>query len=179
VILIGFAGRKQSGKDTAAEALASLGFERIAFAGALKFMLLAFLRYRGVSDGVARHALEGDLKERPLSELGYRSMRYAMQTLGTEWGRDLMAPDIWIEAAMDRARLFSRVVISDVRFPNEVAAIRSRGGRVFWIERPGLQADDAHISEGSITAQDCDGVILNNYGSAIEFACAVVKLLST
>jgi hypothetical protein len=83
-----------------------------------------------------------------------------MQTLGTEWGRAL-APDFWVEAwkrAIERDALHASadgetvlIVVDDVRFPNEVAAIREMGGSIARIERPGAGlagSEGDHASEG-------------------------------
>src|ERR1019366_2465488 len=101
---------------------------------------------------------------------------YALQRLGTEWGRDSY-PGTWTEYALRVARsLLKRyvineaiwrydaqrglykngvgydpgypatpagVVISDVRFLNEVDAIRAAGGLVWKIERPTAGLDGA------------------------------------
>lgn len=160
-IIIGFAGRMGAGKDTAAAALT--GFENVKLAGALKAMLAALLRYQGASESTINSMLEGALKEIPSALLGGRTPRFAMQTLGTEWGRDTMASDLWIDAASRRLSQFDRVAFTDVRFPNEVAMIKARGGKVYRIERPTNcnEASDNHVSEAHIDALEVDGAIFN------------------
>ena len=90
------------------------------------------------------------------------SPRIALQTLGTEWGRGV-DQDMWIRKAMlDAQRLldkrqpnhysqrsgiiedalshwkhYSGVVISDVRFINEVMAITEHGGQAWRLRRDG------------------------------------------
>jgi hypothetical protein len=67
---------------------------------------------------------------------------------------------------MDRIRLLRestgcrRFTICGTRFGNEVAAIRERGGEIWWIERPGVTAGD-HLSDQILTADQCDRVIEN------------------
>lgn len=70
-----------------------------------------------------------------------------MQMLGTEFGRQLLGPDLWVnawrraverhleEALVDGAPL--RIVCDDVRFANEAAAIRALGGTVVLLTRAG------------------------------------------
>lgn len=178
ISLIGFAGRKRAGKDTAAEALVKVGYERIAFADALKAMTAALLKYRGASPALISRVLDGDMKEAPLDELHGRSARYALQTLGTEWGRDLMSPDFWAAAALDHAAQFDRVVISDVRFKNEIEAIHALGGSVVWVERQGLVSTGEHVSEAAIGADDCDTVIVNSYATPVSFMRSVPPSIS-
>jgi len=147
--VIGLTGLAGSGKSAVARYLVEQhGFTRGKFAGALKEMLRAYLRYRGADESTIERMMEGDLKERPTSLLNDRSPRRAMLTLGTEWGRDLIHPDIWVDTEMDARADDPRVVFDDVRFPNEHAAILRVGGIIVNIIRPGHNAIAiAHESE--------------------------------
>ena len=69
--------------------------------------------------------------------------RYALQTLGTEWGRDLHE-DIWIRFALEKRAPqkleegANFVIITDCRFPaNECRLISEAKGYVVGLERPG------------------------------------------
>lgn len=137
-MIVGFCGLIGSGKTTAAKRLEHHGFTRVRFAGPLKDMMRAL----GLSDD----EIEGNLKETPCDVLGGRTPRQAMQTLGTEWGRDLIHPDLWVNAWRKRAQQQRRVVADDVRFPNEAIAILDLGGMLVRITRSGL-ARAAHASE--------------------------------
>jgi hypothetical protein len=154
--VVGFAGYAGAGKNAAADGLGGvvLGFADPLYAG-LAVML-----------GVGEEALrDRATKELPLP-LG-RSPRHLLQTLGTEWGRELVRGDLWIYRARQRvaeaARLGAAVIaFSDVRFTNELEFIRGElGGQVWWIERPGV-VGGSHPSESSLTAADCDRVIRND-----------------
>lgn len=134
--LIGLIGKKGSGKDTAAEALEALGFQNVKFAGALKAMLRMLLAYQGADEDTIRRMIDGDLKEVPTPLLNGKTPRFAMQTLGTEWGRMLIGPDFWLDTAMKKAAL-ADTVITDVRFPNEVKAVKDNGGTVIRIVAEG------------------------------------------
>lgn len=150
--LIGLIGRKGSGKDTAALTLLSQGYRNVKFAGALKDMLRCLLAYQGTDQETIERMVEGDLKETPTPLLGGREPRYAMQTLGTEWGRYLIASDLWVRTAIRRAS-GHHTVITDVRFPNEVDAVHEAGGVCFgvtadWIAAtPGEHESEALIDE--------------------------------
>lgn len=152
---IGFCGPAGAGKSTAADRLVKRWrFNRVRFAGPLKAMMAAL--------GLSAEHLDGALKEEPTPLLCGRTPRQAMQWLGTEWGRDLIGPDFWIEAwraavegvkptfsyhgGFDPIRL---IVADDVRFANEAKAIRDRGGIIVRIERPGAGSSSgaAHASE--------------------------------
>ena len=83
-----------------------------------------------------------------------------MQTLGAEWGRDLIAPDLltmaWRQAA--KAALASGapgIVAEDCRYENEAVAIRALGGVVVRIIRPtALPQVGAHATEAQAFRAD-------------------------
>lgn len=168
-MIVGFCGRKGSGKDTASEVFERHGAVHIKFAGALKSMLVTLLLFQGVEEDVVFRMIEGDLKEIPSDYLGGRSPRYAMQTIGTEWARDLMAPDLWVQVFKAAASKFPLVVCSDVRFPNEVKAINDLGGQVYRVERLGVDRTDEHPSESMIDLLDVDGTLYNAGTSIPDF----------
>lgn len=151
-LFIGLTGRAGAGKSTVAQHLeAEWAFEPIAFADPILAMTLALFNEAGV-DGA--WAVERALKEQPAPALGVSYRRIA-QTLGTEWGRDLMGPDFWLRVAAHKvhvARLHqASTVISDVRFPNEAQWVIEQGGLLVRVTRPDLPplpADTAaHSSE--------------------------------
>jgi hypothetical protein len=145
-MLIGLTGLAGSGKSVVANVLTSeFGFTRVKFAGPLKNMLRTMLADAGFCEDDRERMLEGDLKEALIPELGVTA-RHLMVTLGTEWGRDCVQKDIWLRLWAAQADRFDRVVVDDVRFPNEVDLIRRRGGEIWRIERPGLKAG-GHVSE--------------------------------
>lgn len=145
--VVGFAGLAGSGKTTAAMHLVSAhGFARVRFAGPLKAMCAAL--------GLTPDEIDGALKEAPCELLGGRTPRYAMQRLGTEFGRDLIDPNLWVRAwraAVDRLPIGQPVVVDDCRFPNEAEAIQAAGGVLVRVVRPGAGAAAAgHSSEGQV-----------------------------
>ncbi len=166
-MLIGIAGRKFHGKDTVAKILCeTAGFEQMRFADPLKNMLRAFYRTLSLGDAAIERRLEGDIKEIPCPLLGNKTPRYAMQTLGAEWGRDMISSSLWVDALQFRAHQAGKsIVVSDVRFPNECEAIRHLGGRVFRVDAgarvPANEFSD-HASETQVDKLPVDGVILNN-----------------
>jgi hypothetical protein len=152
-LIIGICGRAGSGKSTAAEHLIRRhGFERVKFAGPLKAMTAALLEQMGA--GEPMEFIEGVFKETPIPALGDKTTRHVMQTLGTEWGRDVMGEDFWVNLA--RARIQSliedghnRIVIDDVRFENEAQMIRDLGGNVVALTDRGVEVGN-HPSEGGV-----------------------------
>ena len=99
--------------------------------------------------------------------------RLLLQLLGTEAGRDLIHPDIWINTLFKDYTPDSRWVITDVRFPNEKKKIEDHAGTTIHVVRPcpicnGLNFHkmdcglvDDHISEQSLEDTSFDYVIFN------------------
>lgn len=105
---------------------------------------------------------------------GKLSPRIMLQTLGTEWGRDAVGPNLWIDCLLRTTRKLlneegdmvpygydrleglkvrklkgfkmpAGVVVSDVRFENEFKQIQSMGGAVMRVMRPSSDAQAATI----------------------------------
>lgn len=156
-VLIGISGRKGAGKDTVGAIFRRFGVKTIAFADPL---------YQGVSTifGISIDELKDRfLKEIPHPKLFGKSPRYALQTLGTEWGRELIHNDMWVELALREADTWPYIAITDVRFDNEAVAIRHRGGSIIHVTRPGdYDVNDNHPSERGVMGVVGDYYINNN-----------------
>jgi hypothetical protein len=152
--LIGLVGRKGSGKDTAAEGLLAQGWVRLAFATPLREVVKTLFLLSDADCDDRAH------KEQP-GPMGV-SYRRGMQAVGTELIRDQLAtvlPEVgeegfWIQhmrrqIGMARERK-ERVVITDVRFPDEAEAILALGGKLILVMRPGLRTTDSHSSETGV-----------------------------
>ena len=130
--LVAFVGPIGSGKSVCADYLCShYGYTKIKFAGPLKMML----KQMGLTD----EHLEGALKEQPCDILAGKTPRWAMQTLGTEWGRDLISENLWGNVWAHRAKqllLTQPVVTDDCRFQNEAERVQKMGGMVVRVLPP-------------------------------------------
>lgn len=157
-MILGLSGAAGAGKSTAADILVrEHGFVRVKFAGPLKAMLRGYLTHLDCDAATIERLIEGDLKEQPTSLLSGASPRYVMQTLGTEWGREFIHPDFWINAWTAQARRIAAtgrsVVADDCRFENEASAIRQAGGFVLRLKRPGAGLTETqHRSEAGVEA---------------------------
>lgn len=155
-MLIGITGRKRSGKSALASALAERhGFVHVSFAEPIRRFIADIL-------GIDLADLE-TLKERPIDWLDGRTPRQLMQSIGTEWGRRMIHNELWIRSLarkLDRAE--TNYVISDLRFPNEAAIIRERGGQVIRLLRPGADSSDDHASEAPLPDALVDIQIVND-----------------
>lgn len=162
--LIGFAGQAGSGKSVCANVLMDRGYKRVKFADGLKEMLRALFRSTGIEDFEIERRMEGDLKETPDDVLLDQTPRWAMQSLGQEWGRELIHPNLWVTIWEKAARSAMDdgfdVVVDDVRYVNEVNAIRNLGGAVHIVTRPAsMLVRRDHPSE--LFDFKSDGVIVN------------------
>ena len=158
--LIAFCGYMGSGKTYAADYLVErYGYTRVKFAGPLKNML----RTMGLTD----EHIEGDLKDKPCDLLEGRTPRWAMQSLGTEWGRDLISPNLWgnlwekeVQELMSAGK---PVVVDDCRFDNEVARVKRLKGLVCLLTSPTSEQDAHHPSEALPSEPDITMVNQRNH----------------
>jgi hypothetical protein len=145
-------------------------------------MLVELLLRAGVEDRDILRMLDGDLKEQPHPALAGRTPRYALQTLGTGWGRELMATDFWVRQfliAQDTARhLGMAVVCDDMRFANEAQAIKDAGGILVKVIRPGVETHGPHASEGGLNSLTFDLVLYNTKSTAKEWGAVAADEIS-
>lgn len=175
--LIGLMGYAQSGKDTVAQTLvAELGFQRIAFADALRDMLYALnpfididVEYAGgnVLREFVRLQTVVDHKGWDRAKVEHEDVRGLLQRLGTEAGRNVLGQNIWVDTAMKKATDPGKYVFTDVRFPNEYYAILSAGGELWRIVRPGTAPVNGHASETALDGHYPDVVIHNTGNLAV------------
>lgn len=143
-----------SGKSTVARYLERHGFVRIPFAGPLKAMATGLLEGVGIDKQETWERVYGDRKEEIIPHVGITS-RKLQQLIGTEFARHLIRDSFWVDLAMSAARDMLdagvSVVIDDMRFLNEYAAVRAAGGACYRVVRPGAQVTGgSHASEGAL-----------------------------
>lgn len=175
--LVGLIGRKGAGKDTAAAVLLGKGYQNVKFAGALKGMLRNLLAYQGVAPEVVEEMVEGSLKEEPTVYLDGQTPRFAMQTLGTEWGRELIGDRFWINTTL-RLVGDKNTVITDVRFPNEMRAVDQAGGICFgisadWIKPSEGEHESEALIDDLIASLPASQKVLNKRGAVGQEAQAI------
>lgn len=192
-MIIGLSGLIGSGKNTAADYLKrSHGFTQLAFADSLKDAVGNIFRW-------PRHLLEGDTDESRIfretidawwsRRLGIKNFtpRYALQHIGTDVFRQHFSDSIWILSVESKIADLQghgySVVVTDVRFPNEMSALRSLGARSLLIspvQKPawyevarGLPSDNltqgmqdlypsVHASEYAWVQEQFDAEIVNS-----------------
>ena len=141
-MIVGLVGQIGAGKGTVADLLVDRhDFFKESFANSVKDACASIF-------GWNRAMLEGDTlesrawREQPdvwwSEKLGREfSPRLALQLMGTEAGRDVFHPDLWVHTVMRRCEQspWNNYVIADVRFPNEIDAIVKSGGKVIRVRR--------------------------------------------
>lgn len=139
--IVGILGFIGSGKNTVGNHLVnSHGFQSASFAESLKDAISAIF-------GWPRDMIEGSTSQSRIwreepdiywsKKMGRTvTPRWVLQHLGTNVLRDRFFDDIWIASLEHKIKQTSRnVVITDVRFPNEIKMIRENNGMLIWVKR--------------------------------------------
>ena len=140
-MIVGFVGLIGAGKDTAADYLVNYhGFRRDSFASTLKDAVANVFGWdRVLLEGRTKQAREWrEQKDEWWSKrLGMDiTPRFILQQWGTDVIRNGFHNDIWVASLENKMlKTTDDIVISDVRFPNEIAAIHNAGGIVIRIKR--------------------------------------------
>jgi hypothetical protein len=154
-MIIGFVGFIGSGKDTAADYLVNFhGYRRDSFANTLKDAVACVFGWdRTLLEGRTKEAREWreqvDTWWAARLNMPNLTPRLMLQLWGTEVCRTGFHDDIWIASLENKMRKTrDNIVISDVRFPNEIKAIHNAGGIVVRIKR----GDDPEWYDAAVSA---------------------------
>lgn len=188
VPVLGIVGLKRSGKDTAAQALVDQGWTRMAFADPLKEMSM---KLRGVwvevPEGVHLDAAVPVMRDSAGHGGSFAQYHYVVDALGMEKAKDLV-PDVrrllqtlgtdcvrgtfgstaWVELAEQNIHeALTRgesVVLTDVRFDEELDLVRRLGGITIGVWRGDLESlGEALESEGERVGGDTHESETNTY----------------
>lgn len=180
--IIGVMGQKRSGKDSLASRMVEEhGFTRVGFADSLKAAALAVNpRVFGAPPNVIESEIFKGVRD-PWNSFAPVPLAYYVDTWG--WEEAKKHPEVrrilqelgvamrgvdealWVRAAMNKIGAApSNVVVPDVRFPNEVEALRNAGAWIVRVDRPGLTDTDTHVSEHAWRDIEPD-VIVDNDGT--------------
>lgn len=158
-MIIGLAGYARSGKDEVAKVLVEkYGFKRVAFADPI----------REFAQRVNPILTSGTRLNEMIHEFGWNiaksnnETRRLLQEIGVT-ARDMFGPNFWVDIALRNMSIYSEnIVISDVRFKNEIAAIKQLNGQVWRVIRQGVGPVNDHISEKDIDSAYFDAYIAND-----------------
>lgn len=149
-MIIGITGFARSGKDTIGQYLVeNKGFVRVAFADAVRDAV-----YTLNPDVYSEEENTWETVQYIVDTIGwdrakteYGEIRRLLQVMGTEVGRMLFGPNVWVNIADKKMLDADDYVITDVRFENEAEFVRSLGGIVVRVTRSGVEAINKHSSE--------------------------------
>ena len=155
--IVALTGPKTVGKTTIANAIAE-NVDKIVYILSFATPMRSMLSSIGISN-LNLHSQS--FKEEKIEGLG-KSARELLQTLGTEWGRNMVHPDIWLWAMSNKLKEAEEsnvdiIVIDDCRFDNEADWIRDLGGSVILLKRIGYEyGKDSHETEQPISNSKID-----------------------
>ncbi|AKY03740.1 deoxynucleoside monophosphate [Streptomyces phage Lannister] len=139
-LLVGIGGYAGSGKDEAARALTNGGWRRLAFADRLRdfaYRQNPLVRTYPDVPPVRLARLVDDLGWEQAKRM-FPEVRDVLVETGNT-AREILGVNVWVDAVLNRFDPErDALVIPDVRYRNEAEAIRSRGGLLIRIERPGV-----------------------------------------
>ena len=162
---VAFSGAMGTGKDTAVNYFISkVGGTRISFAGPLYDIM-------NYAQKICGFPQEKD--------------REFLQWVGTDWGRK-REDGVWIRIALEKANNEpGNTFVSDLRFPNELDALKKHGWVCVKLTRNCVDADragsgtHAHPSETALNGVNDWDYIINNDGSIEEFHTKLDNLIKT
>ena len=175
-MIIGFSGKAGSGKDTAAKMLEVLyanpdisyedftnkryknfaDIQIVHFADSLKETAQVLFRIGEWETNTQ----EG--KKTTINWIG-KTVRELLQGIG-QGLRDAIDPNLWVKILFANTEGWSNYIIADVRYPNEVYAIKKRNGVLIRIDRKGAGAGN-HSSETALDNYKEWDVHIENNGS--------------
>ena len=95
--------------------------------------------------------------------------RLGLQWWGTEWRRNVSGKNYWIDRVREKYERLADppgvpelVIITDTRFPNELELVHALGGKVWRVQRKGVDGGDAHVSERALDGHHADRILRND-----------------
>ena len=167
--IIGIKGKSGSGKDTVANYLIEkYGFQKLALADSLKEIV-------SIISGWSLEQLRGDtLESRVFRETVKHpdfglTGRQLLQKIGTDCLRDHFDSWLWIKILQRRIEESEsdKIVITDLRFENEIRYFQEKGIKIFHLERGAMSGTAGYPSA---TRDVCAGT--TGYPSATRDVCA-------
>jgi len=183
--VFGIGGALRSGKDTVADYLVEeYGWIKMGMSEPLNDALLALnpmipVREWGIFSKYVSY-------EELYLQVGYTEaktnpeVRRLLQVLGTEVGREMIDENVWVDIAKRRIEAETsrgeNVIMTGMRFPNEVRMIQELEGTNFFVSRPGVDSVSSHASETSVDKSLFD-IEIENDGSLGELYAELDDLL--
>ena len=175
-MIIGISGKAGSGKDTAAKML------EVLYANPdISYEDFANKRYKNFADIQIVHFADSlketaqvlfrisewetntqEGKKTTINWIG-KTVRELLQGIG-QGLRDAIDPNLWVKILFANTEGWTNYIIADVRYPNEIKAIKERNGILLRIDRKGAGAGN-HSSETALDDYKEWDVHIENNGS--------------
>lgn len=154
-VILGLSGKRGSGKDALASKLAPLGWERVSFADELKKKIR-------LDFNLTSEQTDGKLKETPCGYINEDGVELTPRDIMTLCGKYYRAidPMFWVKQAFKHVNesvsdVTRKIVVTDVRFTNEVEYLRDRGAFIVRIDRdPALNIYKIPLTDFTETSLD-------------------------
>jgi hypothetical protein len=185
--LFGLSGYGKAGKDTVGAFARGAGFSRMAFGDRLK----EFLYRQNPAIGINLKTEKVVRLQEMVRKEGWENAKWhpevqmLLQHTGTEAGREVVHPDIWIIAVATEmtANQPKAVVVTDVRFPNEANWVKEMGGEMWRVNRPGNEPKKypdgtVHVSETALDEWAGFDVTITNGGDMATLKSHVDHLIT-
>jgi len=200
--LIGLGGYATSGKDAVADVLVQdFGFRKTYMSKPLERALLVLNPTVRVEQD-ERRALPVKFDWRTSAmggpwfksyadlhaEVGYDAsktvadVRRLLQLLGTEVGREMFDKNVWVNLVFREVQHWRGldgvpVVVTAIRFLNELHQINDAGGISVWVARPGIGPVNTHVSDNALGSRHFDFGFANTTSSLDDLSAAVREAL--
>ncbi len=175
-----YSGAPRMGKSTVANWLIrERGFVRVPFAQPLKHMCRPLFEALGYGPSEISLFENGD-KTKEIQDTG-KTVRRIYQSLGTEWGRKLIHPDLWVRAwthtvLSEMVKGTTKIVADDCRYLNEANAVERMGGTIYEVFRQVVTEQKVmqHSSESQL--DEYEYTIIPNVGSLNDTHALLSKM---
>jgi hypothetical protein len=187
--IIGFAGRKQSGKTTCSEFVAKYYNGSIAPFNGAKIYNFADPLKKDICINILGLTYDqcygDDVSKNQYTEVYWNGVRLTarevMQVVGTDIFRK-MKKDVWASSTIVKIKNEQPelAIIADCRFPNEVEAIRDAGGLVIKLARNPYNSDhdsETALDETNYSPSNFDFIIYNHNMTIPEQNNTILRFL--
>lgn len=189
VNLLSCSGKKRSGKNTVATIINKLISEKHGYTYEEKAFAFLVKTFASMLTGIPIEGWETEEDKAKnlgpewmtFDELGIRqqmSRRLMLKKLGSDACNQNLHPNCWVNGVFQNWDENKKWIITDVRFPQEVKAVRNRGGVVIRVTRKATDnAGDTHISETALDNYDGFDYVIHNDGTIEDLENQVRKIL--
>ena len=175
--IIAFGHRSRMGKNTCADILASYLHGKIkivSFADTLKEACFVMFKWDGMKDKIY-YEIHPEARNVKLPNIGMTPVEIWIK-VGTPLIREGIYNDNWIEATFHQEMNVDYLIITDLRFPNEVEAIRKRNGIIIKVTNTRVSYRDS-VADAALSSFENWDHYIENEGTINDLQKRVSELL--